>query len=230
MNPHEIRYILSGIFATTAVYTFGVWLYKRTKLTLLNPILTSIVLILCGLVVFNISLENYQKGGQYIAFFLKPVTVMLAIPMYRQHAALKKHFSPILTGVLISVIISFSSITLLASLFHLDATLKLSLYPKSITTPMGFELTKMLGGLPAITIFAIVVTGITGALSASWVLTKLKIKSPVARGIAIGSSSHALGTTKAFELGETEGAMSSLAIALTGLTTVLLVPFFLRFL
>jgi putative effector of murein hydrolase len=123
-----------------------------------------------------------------------------------------------------SVLLSFSIIFILSKILGLDDSLVISLYPKSITTPMGYELSMILNGLPAITVFSIVITGITGAVTAPWVLEKANIKSKIAKGIAIGSSSHVLGTSKAFEMGEVEGAMSSLAIALTGLVTVLVVP------
>lgn len=175
---------------------------------------------------FHIPLASYHQGGKIISFFLGPATVILAIPMYKQLPTLKNHMKAILIGITTGVITSITVVHLLAKFAGLDTKLILSLLPKSITTPIGIAVSESVGGMISITVMAIIVTGIFGAMIAPSVCKLFRIHHPVAKGIAIGTASHAVGTSKALEMGETEGAMSSLSIALAGVITVLLVPLF----
>nr|WP_129600528.1 LrgB family protein [Anaerophilus nitritogenes] len=217
-----------GIIISLITFNIGLFIYKKTKLPILNPILISILLIVGILLNFEIPLESYDKGGRLISFFLGPATVVLAIPMYKQLPVLKKHIKAILIGISGGVITSISVVIALAKAFELDHTLKLSLIPKSITTPIGIAISESLGGISSIAVIAIIITGILGAIMAPFICKIFKIHHSVAKGIAIGTSSHAVGTSKALEMGETEGAMSSLSIALAGVITVFLAPLFVR--
>lgn len=215
---------LFWIFITLVSFEFGMLIYRKAKLPLLNPLLIAISLIITILMVFKIDYETYNIGGKFINSFLGPATVVLAVPLYKQLGLLKKNLGPILTGLLIGCASSVVSIILLGRIFKLDKVLLISLIPKSVTTPIGVEISKSLGGVTSVTILAIVLTGIVGAIIAPIVTKCLKLNNKVAIGIALGASAHALGTTKAFELGETEGAMSSLSIGVSGIITVIIAP------
>ncbi len=165
-------------------------------------------------------------GGDIITFFLGPATVVLAIPLYNEMAALKKHLLPILLSVIAGSAVAIISVILIGKILNLPPALIVSLIPKSITNPIGIELSKQLGGDPAITVASIVFTGLLGAITGSSVCRFLKINNHLAIGLALGTSAHAMGTSRALELGETQGAMAGLAIGLAGLATVLLAPVF----
>lgn len=213
-----------GILISIIAFEIGLYIYKKTKIPLFHPLLISITLIILTLSIFDINLSSYEKGGNIISLFLGPVTVTLAIPLYRQTELLKKHKMPILIGVFTGVITSFISVVVLAKIFNYDTKMIYSLIPKSITTPIGIEISETIGGIRSITVMSIVITGIIGAIIAPFVCKIFKIEHKVARGIAIGTSSHAVGTAKAMEIGETEGAMSGLAMGLAGLVTALIMP------
>ena len=215
---------LFGILISLIAFEIGFWINKKTKISLLNPILIALVVIVFVLKVFDITFEDYKKGGDIISFFLAPATVALAIPLYKNIKLLKENAVPIIGGIFVGSSVGVTSIILLARAFKLDILLGLSLVPKSVTTPIGIEVSKQIGGIPEITVAAIIITGLTGAIIAETVFKFMKIKDPVAIGIAIGTSSHALGTSKAIEIGEAEGAMSSLAIGLAGLMTAIVAP------
>jgi predicted murein hydrolase (TIGR00659 family) len=219
---------LFGVTISLLAFEFGNWLYKKTKIAVFNPLLISCTLIVIFLLKFNISLETYNKGGQMISFFLAPATVVLAVPLYKKLKLLKANAVPILTGIVAGSVTGMSSIILLGKLFGLNETLKLSLVPKSVTTPIGIDISSQLGGIQPVTVAAIIITGIFGAVAGPFICKLLKVKDKVAVGIAMGTASHALGTTKAVELGETEGAMSSLAVGVAGLITVILAPLIVK--
>jgi predicted murein hydrolase (TIGR00659 family) len=212
------------IFVTLVAFETGMAIYKKTKFPLFNPLLIAIVIVIGILVVFNIDYEVYNLGGKFINSFLGPATVVLAVPLYKQLEALKRNLWPILIGVFVGSVASIISIIFLGRAFKLDETLILSLIPKSVTTPIGVEVSRSLGGVTSITIVAIVLTGIFGAIIVPLVTRYFNIKNKIAIGISIGTSAHALGTTKAFEMGETEGAMSSLSIGVAGIITVIMAP------
>jgi predicted murein hydrolase (TIGR00659 family) len=217
-----------GIVLTIVAYEIGVACSRKFKLSLCNPMMIAAVLIIGFLLVSGIELETYNLGGDYIAIFLGPATAVLAVPLYKQLDKLKANLVPILVGILAGCFTSFAVVVFCANLFHLNEILHLSLLPKSITIPMGVELSKSIGGIPAITIASIVITGITGGVVAPIVCKVCKIKHPVAQGIAVGTSSHAVGTAKALEMGETQGAMSSLAIGVAGVFTSIMTPILLH--
>ena len=215
---------LFGVLLSLVAFEIGLFINRKTKISVLNPLLIALCLIIIVLKGLNITFEQYNVGGQIITFFLAPATVALAIPLYKNIQLLKKNALPILGGIFVGSTVGIISIILMAKAFNLDLVLGLSLVPKSITTPIGMEVSKQLGGIPEITVAAIIVTGLTGTIMAESIFKLLKIKDPVAIGIAIGTSAHALGTTKAIEMGEAEGAMSGLAIGIAGLMTVFIAP------
>jgi len=217
-----------GLLITILAYSFGVYIYKRTQNPLFNPILIALAIIIPTLILFKIPLSNYSQGGNIISFFLAPATVALAVPLFKQLELLHAHFIPIMIGTLVGVLTSVTSCVLLGNLFGLNEIMVRSSLPKSITTPIGMSLSNSVGGEIPITIVMIIITGISGAILAPIVLKIFKIKNPVAKGIAIGTSSHGIGTSKAIEMGEKEGAMSGLAIGLTGIFTVFILPLLVK--
>jgi predicted murein hydrolase (TIGR00659 family) len=215
---------LFGIAISLLTFQIGSMLYRSTGLVVLNPLVLSMLMIIAFLVNFHISFDDYNKGGQFISFFLGPATVILAVPLYKKINLLKANILPILAGITIGSVTGIVSIIGMCRIFGLDELASVSMIPKSITTPIGIELSNQLGGLPSITVAGIVFTGISGVLLGPMICRLFRIDDRIAVGIAIGTSSHALGTTKAVELGETEGAMSGLAIGIAGLITVFLAP------
>ncbi|MEQ8196466.1 MAG: LrgB family protein [Clostridiaceae bacterium] len=213
-----------GLLLSLIAFEAGVFLYSKTKFPLFNPLLIAIALVIAFLGFFNIEYDSFNIGGQFINMFLGPATVVLAVPLYKQLSLLKKYSLPILIGIFAGSTVGIFSIIGLCNLFGLDDVLTRSLLAKSVTTPIGMEITRSLGGLVPITVISIIVTGIIGAIIGPSVLRTFKIHNKIAVGIAIGTSAHAVGTTKALELGETEGAMSSLSIGVAGLMTVALAP------
>ena len=221
---------LFGILLTLVAFEIGVLVSRKWKYAILNPILIANVLIVGFLLSTGISLESYNIGGNYISVFLSPATVILAVPLYKQISKLKHYWKPILAGIAIGSLTSISCAIFFCKLLGLSRTLMLSILPKSITIPMGSVVSAQIGGIPSVTIIAITVTGITGAVVAVPVCRFFRIKHSVAQGVAIGTASHALGTTKAMEIGEVQGAMSSLSIGLAGLFTAIVAPIILKFL
>lgn len=212
--------VLFGCVLTVAAYQLGLWLKAKTGWAVLNPLLVAVVLIIAVLLVGDIDLESYNRGADYISFLLTPATVCLAVPLYQQLQLLKRHGVAILLGILSGVLTSVTSILAMAWLFKLSHTQYVTLLPKSVTTAIGMGISEELGGIPAITVAVIVITGILGHVTSEGVLKLFSITHPIAKGVAIGSASHAIGTSKALEMGEVEGAMSSLSIALAGVITV----------
>ena len=218
---------LFGILLTLIAFECGVAIHKKFSHTLVNPLLIANVLIIGFLCATGISYDTYKVGGDYISFFLGPVTVVLAVPLYKQIQHLKKHCFPILTGICVGSLTSILCVIATSKLFHLSETLMLSIVPKSITIPMGSVVSEQIGGIPSITIIAITVTGITGAVTAPIVCKYCRIKDPVAQGVGIGTASHALGTSTAMTMGEIQGAMSSLSIGVAGVFTAFVAPILL---
>ena len=215
---------LFGILLTLVTFEIGVTISKKFKYSFLNPLLIANVLIVGFLLITGISLESYNVGGDYISVMLSPATVVLAVPLYRQISKLKQFWKPILAGIFAGSLTSLACVIVVSKLVGLSETLMLSLLPKSITIPMGSVVSAQIGGIPPVTIIAITITGITGAVSAPAVCRFCRIKHKVAQGIAIGTASHALGTTRAMEMGEVQGAMSSLSIGVAGLFTAIVTP------
>ena len=220
--------ILFGVVLSLIAFEIGLFVYKKTKFPLFNPLLIAIALVIGFLVIFDIDYDLYNEGAQFINMFLGPATVVLALPLYKQLKLLKKYLMPILIGIFVGSSVSITSVIFLSYIFGLDKTITISLLPKSVTTPIGIEISNQLGGLQPVTVLAIVISGIFGAIIAPLLCKIFRIKNKVAMGIALGTSSHAIGTTKALEFGETEGAMSSLSIGLAGIMTVFLAPVFFK--
>ena len=217
-----------GIVLTIVFFNIGIYIQNKTKKPIFNPLLIAIVGIILFLSITKIPYDKYKLGADSINFLLGPVTISLAIPLYRQFDLLKKYFLEIIVGIFCGVIVSLASVLIIGVLTHANIEILNSLIPKSITTPMGLALTKTLNGIDSITVVSIIITGILGAIISPLVFKVGKINNPIAKGIALGTSSHALGTTKAIEMGEVEGAMSSLSIGIAGTITVIIVPIILN--
>ena len=209
-----------GIVISLLAYEIGLAAQRKWKLAVLNPLLISIVLVIGFLIVFRVDYDRYNNSAQYLSYLLTPATVCLAIPLYLQLDLLKKNIGAILIGVLSGVLASLGSVLAMAVLFGLDHKQYVTMLPKSITTAIGMGVSEELGGYVTITVAVIIITGVIGNMSAEFICKMFQIKSPISRGLAIGTASHAVGTARAMELGEVEGAMSSLAIVVCGLCTV----------
>ena len=212
--------VFLGVFITLGSYFLGSFIKKKWKLAIFNPLLLAIIFTMIFLLVSRMPYDIYYEGAKYISYLLTPATVSLAIPLYEQFEPLKKNVRAILVGIVTGVLTSMVSVLLLAMIFHFDHQEYVTFLPKSITTAIGMGVSEELGGYVAITVAVIIITGIIGNMIAESVCRMFHITEPVAKGIAIGSASHAVGTTKAMEMGEVEGAMSSLSIVLSGLLTV----------
>ena len=212
--------VFFGVFISIITYEIGVLIKKKLKLAIFNPLLISIALIIVFLLAFHIKYNVYESGAQYLSYFLTPATVALAVPLYEQIEPLKKNWKAVVAGILSGALTSALCVLAVALIFQLDHKQYVTLLPKSITTAIGMGLSEELGGLVTITVAVIVVTGVIGNMFAESICKLFHITDPVAKGIGIGSASHAMGTAKAMEMGEIEGAMSSLSIAVSGLLTV----------
>lgn len=210
-----------GVTVSLLTYMLGLWLKKKFKFAFLNPLLIAIVLTLIVVVACRMDYATYYEGAKYLSYLLTPATVCLAIPLYEQLEQLKRHWKAILAGILSGVLTSLGCVLAMAALFRLTHETYVTLLPKSITTAIGMGVSEELGGLVSITAAVIIVTGVFGNVVGERVLKLFRIREPVAKGVALGTSAHAIGTSKAMELGEVEGAMSSLSIAVAGLLTVI---------
>lgn len=215
-----------GVALSLCAYGLGVVVQKHVKCPLLNPLLVSAALIIALLVGAHIDYEVYNTGAKYLSYLLTPATVCLAVPLYEKLSLLRRDGAAVLTGVLAGVLTTLVSVLLLSAAFGLSHAEYVTLLPKSITTAIGMGVSEELGGHVTVTVAAIIATGMTGSTIAPGLCRLLKIHDPVAKGVAIGTASHAMGTSKAMEMGETEGAMSSLAIVVSGILTVAVVPLF----
>ena len=209
-----------GVVLTVFAYQIGISIQKKAKHPLANPILIAVLLIIGLLVAFDIPLEAYQQGGNLIYLFLAPATAALAVPIYKNWQILRLNWKPILAGTMAGSLSSIVIVFGLCRLFRLDETLTASLLSKSVTTPIAAGITEQLGGIVPIAIAAVIVSGITGNIMAPFLIKLFRVEDPVAQGIGIGTASHAIGTTRAIAIGELQGAMSGLAIGLSGLWTV----------
>lgn len=215
-----------GVAISILTYEIGVYLKKKFKMVIFNPLLISIVSVITFLVIFNIDYDSYYEGAKYLGYFLTPATVCLAVPLYEQISLLNKNFKAIIGGIISGVLTSLVSVLVMSVIFGLNHKEYVTLLPKSITTAIGMGVSEELGGIVTITVAVIIITGVLGNIIAESVCRLFKIDESIAKGIAIGCSSHAVGTAKAMELGDIEGAMSSLSIAIAGLLTVLGASFF----
>ena len=212
--------VFFGVVISLAGYELGLFLKRKFKKAVFNPLLISILFVMAFLGIFRVDYETYNEGAKYISYLLTPATVCLAIPLYQQLELLKSHKKAILIGITSGVLASLLSVLGLAVLFGLTHEQYVTLLPKSITTAIGMGVSEEAGGLVTITVAVIIITGVFGNMVAESVCRLFRIEEPVAKGIAIGTSAHAVGTARAMEIGEVEGAMSSLSIVVAGLITV----------
>lgn len=201
-------------------YEIGLWMKRKFKSGLCNPLLISIIFVMVFLRILKIDYEIYQEGTTILSYLLTPATVCLAIPLYQQLELLKSNVKAIVLGILSGVLTSLAGVLILCKLFGTSSEIYATLLPKSITTAIGMGVSEEMGGIVTITTAVIIITGVLGNIIAESVCRIFKITDPIAKGLAVGTSAHAVGTAKAMEMGEVEGAMSSLAIAVAGLITV----------
>ena len=222
--------VFFGVLISIVTYELGASAKRRWKLAIFNPLLLSVLAVMGVLTLLDLDYDLYYEGAKYISYLLTPATVCLAVPLYEKIELLKSHAGAIFGGILAGVLTSLVSVLAFALLFGFTHEQYVTLLPKSITTAIGMGISEELGGLVTITVAVIIITGVLGNIMAELVLRLFHIEDPIARGIAIGSASHAIGTVKAMELGEVEGAMSSLSIAVAGLLTVVGASVFAAFL
>lgn len=216
---------LFGIVLSCIAWCVGVWVQKKTRLVLCNPLIISAALVILVLVVFHIPYSDFNQGANFITLMLGPATAVLALNIYGQRQLLGKHFVPVLVGCLVGCLTSVGSVLLLCRVLVLEESIAASLLPKSVTTAIAVAISGSNGGIQSITVAAVIVAGITGALFAPLFARLFRVTNPIAEGVAIGASSHALGTTKALEIGQLQGAMSSISICVCGIITSVLVLF-----
>ncbi len=219
----------SALFAlslTLATYCIGLFLRKKLRHPIVNPLLISIVLTMLFLLVFDIDYAVYEKNSDYLNYLLTPATICLAIPLYEQFSLLKRSWKAVMAGILSGTLSCLVSVYLISLLFKFDHATYAALLPKSVTAAIGIPLAEQFGGFESITVAAIAISGIIGNIFAEPLCKAFKITTPTAKGVAIGTASHAIGTTKALEMGDVEGAMSSLSLVVAGLLTVCIAPLF----
>ena len=218
-----------GVMLSLVAYGIGFELKKRFKFAIFNPLLIAIILVMIVLVSLHIDYDVYNEGAVYISYLLTPATVCLAVPLYEQFELLKKNWKALLIGILSGCIASMGSILAMSVIFSLSHEEYVSFLPKSITTAVGMGVSEELGGYVSITVAVIIITGVLGNMIGEQLLKLFRVTDPIAKGIAIGTASHAIGTAKAMEIGEIEGAMSSLSIVVSGIITVVGASIFAQF-
>ena len=221
--------IFFGVFLSVFSYGIGLLLENKFKSSIFNPLLISIAIIIGFLLIFDVDYEKYNEGAKYLSYFLTPATVCLAIPLYEKFSLLLKNAKAILIGVLSGALTSLLMVFVLGLLFNLSHESYVTLLPKSITSAIAIAVVEELGGYPPIIVTIVLITGVLGNMVAVSICKLFRITEPIAKGIAIGTSSHAMGTTKAMEIGEVEGAMSGLAIVVAGILTVIFIGLFEHF-
>ncbi len=218
--------VFFGAALSVGAYVLGMSLQKKFRIAICNPLFISILAVIAVLLCSGISYETYNASAKYLSYFLTPATVCLAIPLYEQMSLLKKNAAAIMLGILAGIVSSAVCVLTLALIFSLPHGMYVTLLPKSITSAIGMDLSSELGGIPSITVAVIILSGIVGNMLAPFFCRIFGITHPVAKGIAVGSSSHAIGTAKAIEMGEVEGAMSGLSVAVSGLVSVISINLF----
>ena len=221
--------VFFSVLITLIAFEIGTWIRNKTKLVIASPLLLATAIVIVALLALKIDYDTYSNVAAYISYLLTPATVCLAVPLYERLELLKKNMLAVVLSVSIGIALGLLSIFGLSLLFKLEYEHYATLLPKSITTAIGLDLSKELGGIPNITAAVIAITGIFGNLSAGFVMKIFRITDPIAQGLGIGTGAHAMGTVKAIEMGKTQGAMSSLALVVAGIVTVLLAPVFSRF-
>lgn len=218
--------VFFGVVISLLAYYAGMWLKKKFKLPIFNPLLISIIITIVVLLCTKMDYQVYYSGAKYISYLLTPATICLAIPLYEQVSLLKKQWKAVVGGIVTGVITSMLCIFAMCLIMGLGHTEYVTLLPKSITTAIGMGVSEELGGYVTITVAVIIITGVFGNIIGEVVCKIFRINEPIAKGLALGTSAHAIGTAKAMEMGEVEGAMSSLSIAVAGLLTVIVASVF----
>lgn len=213
--------VFFGVFVSLTAYFIGALLKKKFRIGIFNPLLISIIVTIAVLLIFKVDYKTYNEGAKYISYLLTPATVCLAVPLYEQFEQLKKNWKAVFSGIISGMLTSLCCILLFAVVFDFDHQTYVTFLPKSITTAIGMGVSDELGGYVSVTVAVIIITGVLGNILADFVYKLFRIKDPIAKGVGLGSASHAIGTAKAMELGEVEGAMSSLSIVISGILTVL---------
>ena len=229
MNEFFANAAFAGVSVSLISYMIGVYLKKKLNVGLFNPLLISIAETIIFLVLSHIDYDAYNEGARYLSWLLTPATVCLAIPLYEEFELLKSNVRAVMCGIISGVLTSLITILVLALFFGLTHEEYVTLLPKSITTAIGMGVSEELGGYVTITVAVIIITGVIGNILAEFIFKIFRIEEPIAKGIAIGSAAHAIGTAKAMEIGEVEGAMSSLSIAVAGILTVVGASVFAHF-
>lgn len=229
MNEFFQSSMFAGVALSLISYLIGMLLKKKFKLGIFNPLLIAIVVSIIVLLIGKVDYKVYNEGAKYLSWLLTPATVCLAIPLYEQWGLLKKNFKAVLLGLVAGVVASLGTVYVLSLIMGLSHKDYVTLLPKSITTAIGMGVSEELGGYVTITVAVIVVTGVLGNMAGALVCKIFRITEPISKGLAFGSAAHAIGTAKAIEIGEVEGAMSSLAIAVSGILTVVLSSVFAYF-
>lgn len=224
MNELLSQSLFFGMIVSLTAYKIGFEIQKKWKKVYLNPLLIAIVIVIGFLLITGISYETYQYGAKYLSYFLTPVTVCLAVPLYKQIEILKNNLAAIIISILIGCLSHAGILIAVTILCKMDQQLLLSVMSKSVTTAIALGVTGEIGGIQGITVIGVMIAGISGAVVGPGILKLFHITEPIAQGLALGSASHAVGTSKAIELGEIQAAMSSLAIVVTGILTVIIVP------
>ncbi|NLV75869.1 MAG: LrgB family protein [Tissierellia bacterium] len=221
---------LFGVSISIIAFFIGIYINKKTNKGILNPLIVSSIIIIGFLLYFDIDYEIYNKGGSMISFFIAPATVVLAVPLYKNIRLLKGKWFNVLTGITLGSLAGLFSIYILSKLFKIEATVMISLFPKSTTAAISMEIAEHIGGIPALALAFTVLTGNIGYFMAEYIFKWFNIEDKMSKGLALGTTAHVLGTAKAMELGETEGALSSLAITVAGIVSVFLIPWFMKLL
>ncbi|NDV59583.1 LrgB family protein [Bacteroides sp. 519] len=226
MSYLENKYFL--IFITFGVFFVAKQIQKKTGYALLNPILITIAVLIAFLKFTGISYETYNEGGELIEFWLKPAVVALGVPLYLQLRQIKKQLIPILLSQLAGCVIGIVSVVLIAHVLGASREVVLSLAPKSVTTPIAMEVSKTIGGIPALTTAVVVCVGLFGGIAGFQLMKLLKVNRPISQGLSIGTAAHALGASTAMEISSKYGAYAGLGLTLNGILTALLTPTILK--
>lgn len=214
------------LILTVAPYFFFVYIKKKLKWSFVNPLLFAIAVDMAILLSFNIGTKTYQSGAKYVSVLLTPATIALAFPLYEELKTIEKDIVPIALSIVFGVFSSLLTVFVIYKIFLLEKVHFITLMPKSITTAIGIDVSRSMGGIVSITVFTIIFTGIFGAMVSDAVFKLMKIKSDIAKGVALGSASHAIGTAKANNMNELCGAASSMSLVISGILSVIILPFF----
>ncbi len=221
--------VFAGVALSLLAYMAGVYLKKKFQIALLNPLLIAILISILVLAAGKVDYEVYNSGAKYLSWFLTPATVCLAIPLYEEWEMLKRNYKAVLAGLVSGTLTSLTTILVLSIICGISHEDYVTLLPKSITTAIGMGISEELGGYVTITVAVIIITGVLGNILGEFICKVFRITEPISKGLALGASAHAIGTSKAMEMGEIEGAMGSLAIVVSGILTVVLASVYANF-